>query len=75
MKGIAFHPNRPWTLCALHTGQIQLWDYRLGTLIYTFDDHMGYPVRGIDFHPTQPLFISGADDFKIKVWNYKTKRC
>ncbi|KAL1918268.1 uncharacterized protein VTP21DRAFT_2928 [Calcarisporiella thermophila] len=74
VKGIAFHPKRPWILAALHNGCIQLWDYRMGTLLERFDEHDG-PVRGIAFHPTQPLFVSGGDDYKIKVWNYKTRRC
>lgn len=74
VKGITFHPKRPWILASLHTGIIQLWDYRMGTLLDTYDEHDG-PVRGVDFHNTQPLFVSGGDDYKIKVWNYKLRRC
>uniref|UniRef100_A0A7S2ZU57 Coatomer subunit alpha n=3 Tax=Rhodosorus marinus TaxID=101924 RepID=A0A7S2ZU57_9RHOD len=74
VKGLAFHPNRPWILASLHNGSIQLWDYRMGTLIDRFDEHEG-PVRGVHFHPSQPLFVSGGDDYKIKVWNYKLRRC
>ncbi|XP_027194065.1 coatomer subunit alpha [Dermatophagoides pteronyssinus] len=74
VKGIVFHPKRPWVLASLHSGLIQLWDYRVGTLIDKFDEHDG-PVRGIDFHIQQPLFVSGGDDYKIKVWNYKSRRC
>lgn len=50
----------------MHTGIIQLWDYRISTLLEKFDEHDG-PVRGICFHNQQPLFVSGGDDFKIKV--------
>lgn len=74
LQGLAFHHKRPWVLCSLYSGLIQLWDYRSCTLIETFDDHEG-PVRGIDFHISQPLFVSGGDDYKIKVWNYKQRRC
>ncbi|KAK2745207.1 hypothetical protein FQN55_006332 [Onygenales sp. PD_40] len=73
-KGIAFHPKRPWLLVSLHSSTIQLWDYRMGTLIDRFEEHDG-PVRGIDFHKTQPLFVSGGDDYKIKVWSTQTRRC
>ena len=66
VSGLTFHPNRPWVLCSLHNGLIQLWDYRMCTLIDKFDEHDG-PVRGIDFHNQQPLFVSGGDDYKIKV--------
>ena len=73
VKGIALHPKRPWVLCSLHDGQIQLWDYRVGTLLETFKEHNG-PVRSVDFHCSQPLFVSGGDDYKIRVWNYNSKR-
>ncbi|PON61998.1 Guanine nucleotide-binding protein, beta subunit [Parasponia andersonii] len=53
---------------------IQLWDYRMGTLIDQFEHHHG-PVRGVHFHRSQPLFVSGGDDHKIKVWNYMLRRC
>ena len=66
--------ERPWILVSLHSSTIQLWDYRMGTLIDRFEEHDG-PVRGIDFHKTQPLFVSGGDDYKIKVWSYQTRRC
>ncbi|XP_059622164.1 coatomer subunit alpha isoform X1 [Phlebotomus argentipes] len=74
VKGLSFHSKRPWVLASLHNGVIQLWDYRMHTLLEKFDEHDG-PVRGICFHSQQPLFVSGGDDFKIKVWNYKQRRC
>lgn len=67
-------PFRPWILVSLHSSTIQLWDYRMGTLIDRFEEHDG-PVRGVDFHRTQPLFVSGGDDYKIKVWSYQSRRC
>eukprot|EP00727_Mastigamoeba_balamuthi_P011244 m51a1_g6742 Coatomer subunit alpha (1272) ;mRNA; r:252179-256364 len=74
VKGLSFHPTRTWILASLHNGLIQLWDYRIRTLIDKFDEHTG-PVRGVCFHNSQPLFVSGGDDYKIKVWNYKKRRC
>ncbi|KAN0034721.1 hypothetical protein ACTFIV_001253 [Dictyostelium citrinum] len=74
VKGLSFHPTRPWILASLHSGSIHLYDYRIKTLLEKFDEHEG-PVRGINFHMTQPLFVSGGDDYKIKVWNYKQRRC
>ncbi|KAK4490292.1 hypothetical protein RD792_000959 [Penstemon davidsonii] len=74
VKGLSFHSKRPWILASLHSGVVQLWDYRMGTLIDRFDEHDG-PVRGVHFHKSQPLFVSGGDDYKIKVWNYKLHRC
>mmetsp|Transcript_13228 Transcript_13228/g.16098 ORF Transcript_13228/g.16098 Transcript_13228/m.16098 type:complete len:1300 (-) Transcript_13228:148-4047(-) len=74
VKGLAFHPVRPWIAATLHNGVIQLWDYRVGTVIDRFEEHDG-PVRGVDFHLIQPLLVSGGDDYKIKVWDYKLRRC
>jgi len=74
VKGLAFHHHRPWILTSLHNGVIQLWDYRMGTLLDRFDEHEG-PVRGVDFHHVQPLIVSGGDDYRIKVWDYKLRRC
>lgn len=42
VKGIAFHPKRSWILASLHNGNIQLWDYRMGTLVERFDEHEGF---------------------------------
>lgn len=53
-------------LTSLHSGIIQLWDYRMCVLLDKYDEHDG-PVRGIDFHFQQPIFVSGGDDYKIKV--------
>ncbi|KRY66160.1 Coatomer subunit alpha, partial [Trichinella pseudospiralis] len=74
VKGLSFHPVRPWILASLHSGVIQMWDYQLCVLIEKYEEHDG-PVRGICFHPQQPLFVSGGDDYKVKVWNYKQRRC
>ncbi|KAH8741989.1 coatomer protein complex subunit alpha [Cryptosporidium ryanae] len=73
-KGLSFHPKLPWILVSLHNGVIQFWDYRIGSLLDTFEEHEG-PVRGIDFHESQPIFVSGGDDYRVKVWNYKERKC
>lgn len=41
VKGLALHPTRPWLLVSLYSGGIQLWDYRVRTLIDRFDEHDG----------------------------------
>lgn len=59
---------------SLYSSTIQLWDYRMGTIIDRFEGHDG-PVRGIDFHKTQPLFASCGDDYTVKVWSLQTRKC
>lgn len=41
VKGLAFHPTRPWILSSLHNGMIQLWDYRIKTMVDQFNEHDG----------------------------------
>ncbi|CAK73366.1 unnamed protein product (macronuclear) [Paramecium tetraurelia] len=74
IKGLSFHPKQPWLLVGLHSGEIQMIDYRFGRTINEFYEHEG-PVRSVQFHQSLCLFISGSDDFTVRVWNYKTKKC
>lgn len=46
VKGVAFHPTLQWCLTALHNGAIQLWDYRVGSLVDRFEEHEGTHVDG-----------------------------
>jgi coatomer protein complex subunit alpha (xenin) len=52
VKGLAFHPKRPWIAASLHNGIVQIFDYRMGTLLDKFEEHDG-PVRGVHFHRSQ----------------------
>ncbi|KAI0230835.1 hypothetical protein L0F63_007459 [Massospora cicadina] len=70
VKGLSFHPKRPWLLASLHNGAIQLWDYRMGTLIHTFEEHEGR-FGGSPSTPPRKSFAPGA----TTVWNVKTRRC
>ena len=55
VKGLAFHNRRPWVLASLHNGVIQLWDYRMGTLLDRFDEHDG-PAR----HSVRAVTVAAA---------------
>ena len=46
VKGLTFHSCRLWIMSSLHSSVIQMWDYRMGTLLNRFEEHDG-PVRGI----------------------------
>lgn len=41
VKGLSFHYTRPWVLASLHSGVVQLWDYRIGSLIDKYEEHEG----------------------------------
>lgn len=74
VKGLSFHPTRPWILAGLHDGVIQIWNYQMKTLVETYREHNG-AVRGVHFHQTQPMFVSGGNDQLVRVWNYTQKKC
>lgn len=37
VKGVCFHPTRPWVITSLHSGIIQIWDYNMNIVLATFD--------------------------------------
>ncbi|KAK8881658.1 hypothetical protein M9Y10_004418 [Tritrichomonas musculus] len=74
VKGIVFHPSRPWILYSTHTGTIHLYDYDIGVELYCYNvTNENVPVRCVAFHPTQPLFACGTDNYDVIVYNYQRK--
>ena len=37
VKGVCFHPTRPWVITSLHSGIIQIWDINMSIILATFD--------------------------------------
>jgi len=37
VKGLAFHPSKPWVITALHSGWVHIWDYNMKICIAKFD--------------------------------------
>lgn len=72
VKGIALHSSQPLLAASLHNGNVQLWNYQMGTLVGRLDEHDG-PVRGVAFHPTRDLLVTGGDDYKVRVWDTKVQ--
>ncbi len=62
VKGLAFHPKRPWIAASLHNGIVQIFDYRMGTLLEKFEEHDG-PVRGVHFHRSQSVPTQALERF------------
>lgn len=75
IKGLSFHPRRPWLLVGDRAGVVELWDYRMQVLIHRYENAHTGPVRCVQFHATQPLFVTCGDDHLIKVWNYQQNKC
>lgn len=36
VKGVAFHPSKPWVITSLHSGAIQIWDYNMRLCVAKF---------------------------------------
>ncbi|KAJ2780589.1 hypothetical protein GGI15_003483 [Coemansia interrupta] len=71
VKGVAFHPKRPWILASLHNGSIQLWDYRMGTLLDRFEEHEGddYKVKVWNHRTRRCIFtLQGHLDYVRTVY-------
>lgn len=74
VKGIVFHPNRPWILYSTHTGTVHLYDYEIGVELYCYNvTSDNIPVRCVAFHPTQPIFACGTDNYDVIVYNWQRK--
>ena len=37
VKGLAFHPSKPWIITSLHSGSIQIWDYNMKISVAKLD--------------------------------------
>lgn len=48
VKGLSFHPTRPYLLSSLHDGTIQMIDYRMNAIVDSYKEHEG-------IHPHHPL--------------------
>lgn len=74
VKGISFHPTRPWVLYCTHTGTVHMHDYELNVELQSYTvTNDSQPVRCVAFHPTQPLFACGTDSYEIVVYNWQKK--
>ncbi len=37
VKGIGFHPSKPWAIASLHSGEIHVWDYSMKLCVAKFE--------------------------------------
>uniref|UniRef100_A0A8C5IR19 Coatomer protein complex subunit alpha n=1 Tax=Junco hyemalis TaxID=40217 RepID=A0A8C5IR19_JUNHY len=71
VKGLSFHPKRPWVLSSLHNG---VWNYKLRRCLFTLLGHLDY-IRTTFFHHEYPWILSASDDQTIRVWNWQSRTC
>lgn len=71
VKCVDFHPTEPWTLAALYSGNIFLWDYNTQTLVKQLEV-CNLPVRCAKFVVRKQWIATASDDMTIRMFNYNT---
>jgi len=71
VKCVDVHPTEPWTLSALYSGNIFLWDYNTQTLVKQLEV-CNLPVRCAKFVTRKQWIVTASDDMHIRVFNYNT---
>uniref|UniRef100_A0A671KCC7 Coatomer subunit alpha n=1 Tax=Sinocyclocheilus anshuiensis TaxID=1608454 RepID=A0A671KCC7_9TELE len=61
VKGLSFHPKRPWILASLHNGCFLFKHFDLLTYRYHFQEY--------------PWILSASDDQTIRIWNWQSRTC
>ena len=53
VKGIAFHPSKPWVITALHSGWVHIWDYNMKICVAKFE--VPHPLLRATMDPAEEL--------------------
>jgi len=71
VKCVDFHPTEPWTLSALYSGNIFIWDYNTQTLVKQLEV-CNLPVRCAKFVTRKQWIVTASDDMHVRMFNYNT---
>lgn len=71
VKSVDFHPEFPWVLIGLYSGNVMIYDYNTQSSVHYIETNQ-LPVRCVKFLPSKSWFICGTDDKMIRVYNYNT---
>eukprot|EP00971_Amphidinium_carterae_P266164 5279779-Amphidinium_carterae.1 len=71
VKCVDFHPQEPWVLSALYSGNLFIWDYNTQTLLRQVEV-CNLPVRCAKFAARKQWIITASDDMQVRVFNYNT---
>jgi len=72
VKGISFHPSKPWVITSLHSGLIQIWDYNMKICVGKFEvTHPSHRVTMVQyaasiFTPNSPFSSQEATTTSLK---------
>ena len=71
VKAVDIHPERPWVLSALYSGQVVIWDHDTQTQVKSFQV-TELPVRSAKFVVRKQWFVTSSDDMYVRCFNYNT---
>mmetsp|Transcript_85471 Transcript_85471/g.178585 ORF Transcript_85471/g.178585 Transcript_85471/m.178585 type:complete len:958 (+) Transcript_85471:199-3072(+) len=71
VKCVDFHPTEPWTLSALYSGNVFIWDYNTQTLVKQLEV-CNLPVRCAKFCTRKQWIVTASDDMTLRMFNYNT---
>jgi coatomer subunit beta' len=61
VKCVDLHPDHPWVLVSLYSGNITIYDYTTQTTVKTIENSLA-PVRAAKFITRKQWIVAGADD-------------
>jgi coatomer subunit beta' len=71
VKAVDIHPDEPWVLAALYSGQVVIWDHETAAQVKSFQ-LTELPVRCAKFVVRQQWFVASSDDMVVRCFNYNT---
>eukprot|EP00929_Paragymnodinium_shiwhaense_P048410 TRINITY_DN2447_c0_g1_i1.p1 TRINITY_DN2447_c0_g1~~TRINITY_DN2447_c0_g1_i1.p1 ORF type:complete len:916 (-),score=266.62 TRINITY_DN2447_c0_g1_i1:115-2862(-) len=71
VKAVDFHPTEPWTLAALFSGNVFIWDYNTQALVKQIEV-CNLPVRSAKFVTRKQWIVTASDDMHVRMFNYNT---
>jgi len=71
VKCVDLHPQEPWVLSALYSGNVYIWDTETSSLLKSWEV-CELPVRSCKFIVRRSHFICASDDMRLRIYNYNT---
>lgn len=71
VKCVDFHPTEPWTLSALYSGNVFIWDFNTQTLVKQFEV-CTLPIRSAKFCARKQWIVTASDDMHVRMFNYNS---
>jgi len=68
VRSVVFSPNGKWIALGMQNGQVFIWDFVTGRLLYSFHEHSA-PVYAIRFSHEGTLLATGGEDKRVVLYD------